>query len=86
MVVESLRPHSKFTFNLYIFLISNYRLHLLVQISDSGQVRVDDDGRLIIERVEKENSGNYTCAAENIAGKTEWTMNLVVTSKFVEPT
>ncbi|KRT79751.1 Immunoglobulin, partial [Oryctes borbonicus] len=44
---------------------------------------VDDDGRLIIERIQKENTGNYSCVAENIAGRTEWTMNLFVTTKPV---
>lgn len=53
-----------------------------MQISDSGQVRVDD-GRLIIEKIQKDNAGNYSCVAENLVGKTEWTIDLIVTSKYI---
>lgn len=52
-------------------------------MSDSGDVRVDDDGRLIIEAVKVENAGNYTCVAENIAGKMEKPFELIVTSRPV---
>lgn len=52
-------------------------------MSDSGEVRVDDDGRLIIENVRATNAGNYTCVAENVAGKTEMGFELIVTSKPV---
>lgn len=58
------------------------RFFLLVQISDSGQVRVDDDGRLIIYVADRNNSGTYTCVAENVAGRTEKSFEMVVTSKF----
>lgn len=44
---------------------------------------MDDDGRLIIEHVRVENAGNYTCVAENVAGKTEMGFELIVTSKPV---
>jgi PTK7 protein tyrosine kinase 7 len=50
-------------------------------VSDSGEIRVDDDGRLMIDSVKMEHAGNYSCAAENIAGKTEETVGLVVLSK-----
>lgn len=50
-------------------------------ISDSGKVKVDDDGRLIIENVLHENAGKYICVAENFAGKTERSVNIIVTSK-----
>ncbi|KAG5887633.1 hypothetical protein JTB14_030903 [Gonioctena quinquepunctata] len=49
-------------------------------ISDSGEIRVDD-GRLIIENAKVENAGNYKCVAENIAGKTEMSVELMVTTK-----
>lgn len=41
-----------------------------------------DDGRLIIEKVRITDGGKYTCVAENIAGKTEKSVNVVVTSKL----
>lgn len=44
---------------------------------------MDDDGRLIIENVKADNAGNYTCVAENLAGKTENAFELIVTSKPV---
>lgn len=50
-------------------------------ISDSGEIRVDDDGRLLIDAVKVEHGGNYTCVAENIAGKTEKSVEIIVTSK-----
>ncbi|KYB28864.1 Tyrosine-protein kinase-like otk [Tribolium castaneum] len=51
-------------------------------VSDSGEVRVDD-GRLIIEKVRMDHAGNYTCVAENMAGKTEKIIELVVLNKPV---
>lgn len=50
-------------------------------ISDSGKVRVDDDGRLIIDSAQLENAGNYSCVAQNIAGKTEMSVELIVTTR-----
>ncbi|RZC31862.1 tyrosine-protein kinase-like otk [Asbolus verrucosus] len=50
-------------------------------VSDSGEIRVDDDGRLIIDSAKAEHAGNYTCVAENIAGETEKVVELIVTSK-----
>ncbi|XP_056630465.1 tyrosine-protein kinase-like otk [Diorhabda sublineata] len=49
-------------------------------ISDSGEIRVDD-GRLIIENIKFENAGRYKCVAENIAGKTEKSVEVIVTAK-----
>ncbi|XP_060519446.1 tyrosine-protein kinase-like otk [Cylas formicarius] len=49
-------------------------------ISDRGDVHVDD-GRLIIEHVKEADAGKYTCVAENIAGKTEKSVAIVVTTK-----
>lgn len=51
-------------------------------MSDSGQTKVDDDSRLIIERVVPENAGNYTCVAENTAGRTKKFVQLIVTSNI----
>lgn len=50
------------------------------QISDTGSIRTDD-GRLVVENVKVEDAGNYTCVAENIAGRTSKELNLIVTSK-----
>ncbi|XP_045463115.1 tyrosine-protein kinase-like otk [Harmonia axyridis] len=47
-------------------------------VSDAGEVKVDDDGRLIIAKVDLKHSGNYTCAAENVAGRTERSIELIV--------
>lgn len=58
---------------------------MYIQVSDSGQTKVDDDGRLIIEKVIVENGGNYTCVAENLAGRTEKFVQLIVTSMPVLP-
>lgn len=52
------------------------------QISDKGPIHVDDDGRLIITEVMETYAGKYTCVAENLAGKTEKSIELVVTSKL----
>ncbi|KAK9887060.1 hypothetical protein WA026_019995 [Henosepilachna vigintioctopunctata] len=49
-------------------------------VSDSGEVKVDDDGRLIISKVKMEHSGNYTCVAENAAGKTEKSIEIMATT------
>ncbi|XP_049818560.1 tyrosine-protein kinase-like otk isoform X2 [Aethina tumida] len=50
-------------------------------ISDTGDVRVDDDGRLIIDNVQLKHAGIYSCVAESIAGKTEKSFELIVTTK-----
>lgn len=42
---------------------------------------MDDDGRLIIGKVKLEDAGSYVCVAENIAGRTEKVLDLVVTRK-----
>jgi hypothetical protein len=38
-------------------------------VSDSGEIRVDDDGRLMIDSVKMEHAGNYSCAAETSPAK-----------------
>ncbi|CAH0547715.1 unnamed protein product [Brassicogethes aeneus] len=50
-------------------------------ISDSGDVKVDYDGRLIIEKAQLSHSGFYSCVAESVAGKVVKTFELVVTTK-----
>ncbi|XP_050311657.1 tyrosine-protein kinase-like otk [Anthonomus grandis grandis] len=49
-------------------------------ISDRGDIYVDD-GRLIITKVKQSDAGKYTCVAENVAGKTEKMVDIVVTTK-----
>ncbi|KAJ8929669.1 hypothetical protein NQ314_017619 [Rhamnusium bicolor] len=49
-------------------------------ISDTGDIRVDD-GRLIIDNITMDNGGKYKCVAESIAGKTEHSVEIIVTSK-----
>lgn len=52
-------------------------------VSDSGPVRVDET-RLIIEAARAvDDSGNYTCVAENMAGTRMASFKLVVSSKFM---
>lgn len=53
-----------------------------MKISDSGEIKVDEDGRLIIEKVKHQDAGKYTCVAENTAGRTEKSIELIVTSKL----
>ncbi|CAG9864509.1 unnamed protein product [Phyllotreta striolata] len=49
-------------------------------ISDMGDIRVDD-GRLIIDKAKLQDAGRYKCVAENLADKTEKTVEVVVTTK-----
>lgn len=43
---------------------------------------MDDDGRLIIESLKESHAGEYTCVAENIAGKSEKSVKVIVTCKL----
>lgn len=51
-----------------------------MQISDTGEVRVDD-GMLIIENITMQKGGEYKCVAESIAGRTEKGVEIIVTSE-----
>ncbi|PSN56695.1 Hemicentin-1 [Blattella germanica] len=51
-------------------------------VSDSGPVRVDET-RLIIEAARAaDDTGNYTCVAENMAGTKMASFNLIVSSEY----
>lgn len=45
---------------------------------------MDDDGRLIISKIVLQHSGNYTCVAENVAGRTERAIELIVISEYLK--
>ena len=51
-------------------------------ISDSGPVRVQDNTLIIGKARLAEDGGNYTCVAENLAGVTEMTVQVVVSSEY----
>lgn len=50
-------------------------------ISDSGQVRVQDDTLIIAKARPDSHQGNYTCYAENMAGTTHMSVRVVVSCK-----
>ncbi|XP_012277648.1 tyrosine-protein kinase-like otk isoform X2 [Orussus abietinus] len=49
-------------------------------ISDSGQVRVQDNTLIIAKARVGEDDGNYTCVAENSAGETEMDVQVVIST------
>lgn len=51
-------------------------------ISDSGAVRVQDNTLIVANARKDEDEGSYTCVAENMAGETEISAQVVVSSKF----
>lgn len=51
------------------------------KISSSGRVSVTDDLRLKILFVRQNDEGEYNCVAENLAGRTEGVVKIVVTNK-----
>lgn len=53
-------------------------------ISDAGQVRVQDNTLIIAKARLDEDPGNYSCVAENLAGNSEMTVQVIVSSKCVK--
>lgn len=51
-------------------------------VSDSGPVRVQDNTLVIAKARINEDEGNYTCVAENLAGETDMTVEVMVTGKY----
>lgn len=51
-------------------------------ISDSGPIRVEENTLIITKADVNKKSVNYTCTAENLAGTTEITVQVFVSSKF----
>lgn len=52
-------------------------------ISDSGSVRVQDNTLIIGKAKATDNNGNYTCVAENLAGETELSVQVTVSSEYI---
>lgn len=50
-------------------------------ISDSGPVRVQDNTLIVAKARKGEDDGNYTCIAENMAGETDISARVVISSK-----
>lgn len=50
-------------------------------ISDSGPVRVQDNTLIVAKARIGEDDGNYTCVAENMAGETDISAQVVISSK-----
>lgn len=54
-------------------------------ISDAGPVRVQDNTLIIARARMNEDDGNYTCVAENLAGETDISVQIVVSSRLTIP-
>ena len=52
-------------------------------ISDSGPTRVQDGTLIISNAKSPNNEGNYTCIAENIAGETEMSVQVIVSCEYL---
>lgn len=52
-------------------------------ISDTGSVRVQDNTLIIAKAEMGKDDGNYTCVAENLAGETDISVQIVISSKFM---
>lgn len=51
-------------------------------ISDTGPVRVQDSTLIIARARMSEDDGNYTCMAENLAGETDISVQIVISSRY----
>lgn len=51
-------------------------------ISDTGPVRVQDNTLIIARARMSEDDGNYTCMAENLAGETDISVQIVISSRY----
>lgn len=51
-------------------------------ISDTGPVRVQDNTLIIARARIGEDDGNYTCVAENLAGETDISVQVIVSSRY----
>lgn len=52
-------------------------------VSDAGPVRVQDDTLIVAKARRNTDEGNYTCVAENMAGSTEMSVQVVVSCKLL---
>lgn len=53
------------------------------QMPDKSRVTETDDGKLIIQRSQESDSGNYTCFTKNVAGGMSRTGKLIVYSTSI---
>lgn len=51
-------------------------------ISDAGPIRVQDNTLIIGKAQINEDDGNYTCVAENLAGETDMSVQVVISSEY----
>lgn len=51
-------------------------------VSDKGRLRINSNSELELDDIRLEDAGNYTCHAENLAGKRSLVVNLIVTSEY----
>ncbi|XP_022705480.1 tyrosine-protein kinase-like otk [Varroa jacobsoni] len=49
-------------------------------VSDKGRLRINSNSELELDDIRLEDAGNYTCHAENLAGKRSLVVNLIVTT------
>lgn len=51
-------------------------------VSDEGRLRVNENSELQLDDVNLNDAGNYTCHAENLAGKRSIAVSIIVTSEY----